>query len=60
MGAGLSGLAAAIQLKRVLKFPGEEIIVYEKDQEIGGTWQKNVYPGAGCDIPIALYSYSVR
>lgn len=57
MGAGFSGLAATIQLKRKLGFT--DSIVYEKSHDIGGTWNHNRYPGAACDIPLSLYSYSV-
>lgn len=27
-------------------------------QHVGGTWHLNTYPGAGCDIPTRLYSFS--
>jgi hypothetical protein len=29
-----------------------------KKQDVGGTWRENTYPGCGCDVPSALYSYS--
>ena len=32
--------------------------IYERDPELGGTWQVNDYPGAACDIPSHLYSIS--
>lgn len=55
VGAGLSGVAAAIMLKR----EGiENFVVLDKGDEIGGTWRDNRYPGVACDIPSALYSYS--
>ncbi|GAA6025490.1 hypothetical protein JCM10207_003379 [Rhodosporidiobolus poonsookiae] len=56
MGAGLSGMAAAIQLKRRLGL--EDVLVLEKDNDVGGTWSANRYPGAACDIPLTLYSFS--
>lgn len=52
-----SRTAATIQLKRKLGFT--DSIVYEKSGDIGGTWNHNRYPGAACDIPLSLYSYSV-
>ncbi|GAA5937635.1 flavin-containing monooxygenase [Sporobolomyces koalae] len=55
-GAGISGLTALIQLKRQLNV--SDIRVYEKGADLGGTWATNVYPGARCDIPVALYSFS--
>ncbi|GAA6036544.1 hypothetical protein JCM8097_003561 [Rhodosporidiobolus ruineniae] len=55
-GAGISGICALVQLKRLAGVT--DVAVYEKAGELGGTWQANRYPGASCDIPIALYSYS--
>ena len=55
IGTGFSGLAMAIALKKrgVTNF-----IILEKAVDVGGTWRENTYPGAECDIPSALYSYS--
>ncbi len=30
----------------------------EKAGRVGGTWRDNTYPGCGCDVPSALYSFS--
>ena len=55
IGTGFSGLAMAIKLKE----KGiQDFIILEKADDIGGTWRENTYPGAECDIPSALYSYS--
>lgn len=55
IGTGFAGLGLAIQLKR----QGiDSFTVFEKADEVGGTWRANTYPGAECDIPSALYSYS--
>lgn len=35
-----------------------DFIILEKAESLGGTWRENTYPGAECDIPSALYSYS--
>ena len=32
--------------------------VYEKGDDLGGTWRDNTYPGCACDIPSYLYSFS--
>ncbi|GAA5843386.1 hypothetical protein JCM9279_002085 [Rhodotorula babjevae] len=56
MGAGLSGMASAIQLKRKLGL--DDVLVYEKTSDVGGTWNVNRYPGAACDIPFTFYSFS--
>lgn len=55
VGAGISGIAAAIRLDQV-GYANYKII--EKASRVGGTWRENTYPGCGCDVPSALYSYS--
>ncbi|MFB7874777.1 flavin-containing monooxygenase [Nocardia sp. NPDC056064] len=55
MGAGFAGLGLAIQLQRQ---GHTDFVVAERGDEIGGTWRDNTYPGAGCDVPSQLYSYS--
>lgn len=54
IGAGISGLALAMQLKA----QGVPYRILEKNQNIGGTWLENVYPGCGVDTPSHLYSFS--
>ncbi|MEM6319540.1 MAG: NAD(P)/FAD-dependent oxidoreductase, partial [Bacteroidota bacterium] len=55
IGTGFSGLAMAIQLKE----KGiHDFVILEKAKEVGGTWRENTYPGAECDVPSALYSFS--
>jgi cation diffusion facilitator CzcD-associated flavoprotein CzcO len=55
VGAGFSGLAAGIQLKRA---GISDFVILEKADRVGGTWRENTYPGAACDVPSHLYSYS--
>lgn len=55
VGSGFSGLGMAIQLK---KSGVHDFVVLEKASDLGGTWRDNTYPGAGCDVPSHLYSYS--
>jgi 4-hydroxyacetophenone monooxygenase len=54
IGAGVSGLLAAIELQRA----GIAYTVLEKDDHAGGTWYENAYPGCGVDTPTHLYSLS--
>ncbi len=55
IGAGFAGLCAAIKLEE----DGErDFAVLEKGSDLGGTWRDNTYPGATCDVPSQLYSYS--
>src|ERR1700712_3342920 len=36
----------------------DDFVVIERGSEVGGTWRDNTYPGAACDVPSHLYSYS--
>jgi 4-hydroxyacetophenone monooxygenase len=54
IGAGFSGMGAAVELQRA----GIPFTIIEKNDEVGGTWWENDYPGARVDIPTILYSYS--
>lgn len=55
IGSGFAGLAMAIKLRE----SGEDdFVVLERGDEVGGTWRANTYPGAACDVPSRLYSYS--
>jgi cation diffusion facilitator CzcD-associated flavoprotein CzcO len=55
VGAGFSGIAAGIELKRA---GIDDFVILEKAERVGGTWRENTYPGAACDVPSHLYSYS--
>ncbi|TGN02888.1 flavin-containing monooxygenase [Leptospira dzoumogneensis] len=55
VGTGFGGLCAAIQLK---KNGFHNFVIYEKSNSVGGTWRENTYPGAACDVPSHLYSFS--
>ncbi|MER5675265.1 flavin-containing monooxygenase [Pseudonocardia alni] len=54
IGAGVSGMLAAIKLAEA----GIAHVVLEKNDDVGGGWYENTYPGAGVDTPSHLYSYS--
>ncbi len=55
IGAGFSGLSMAIALK---KAGYRKFQVFEKADDLGGTWRDNRYPGCACDVPSHLYSFS--
>jgi cyclohexanone monooxygenase len=55
IGSGFAGLGAAIKLRKQGR---DDFIVIERGSEVGGTWRDNTYPGAACDVPSHLYSYS--
>lgn len=55
MGTGFAGLGMAIQLRRA---GIEGFALLEKEEEVGGTWLVNSYPGCACDIQSHMYSFS--
>lgn len=55
IGAGFSGFGVAI---RLLKEGKRTFKIFEKADDVGGTWRENTYPGCACDIPSHLYSFS--
>lgn len=55
IGAGFAGLGTAIKLKEA---GVKNFIILERGEQPGGTWRDNQYPGAACDIPSNLYSFS--
>ena len=55
IGAGFAGLGMGYYLKRA---GIESFTIYEKARDVGGVWRDNVYPGAACDVPSHLYSFS--
>ena len=54
IGAGMSGIAAAHRLGQA----GVPFVIFEKNDDVGGTWFENTYPGCRVDVPNHLYSYS--
>ena len=55
IGGGFAGIGTAIRLKQKRI---DNIAVFERGTAVGGPWRDNTYPGAACDIPSRLYSYS--
>ncbi len=54
VGAGVSGMCLAIKLDQL----GIPYTIVEKNDDVGGTWLENRYPGCGVDTPNHFYSYS--
>jgi 4-hydroxyacetophenone monooxygenase len=50
----MSGLLAAHRLRQA----GVDVTILEKDDDVGGTWYENTYPGCRVDVPNHFYSYS--
>ncbi|WP_406265368.1 NAD(P)/FAD-dependent oxidoreductase [Nocardia sp. NBC_00881] len=55
IGSGFAGLGLAIRLAQQGR---DDYLVLERGSDVGGTWRDNTYPGAACDVPSHLYSYS--
>jgi cation diffusion facilitator CzcD-associated flavoprotein CzcO len=55
IGAGFSGLGAAIQLRRL---GIDDIVILDREDDLGGTWHVNRYPGIAVDIASVTYSFS--
>ncbi|KIW84309.1 hypothetical protein Z517_03559 [Fonsecaea pedrosoi CBS 271.37] len=56
IGAGYSGILTAIRFPQ--RVPDLELVIYEKNADIGGTWYENRYPGIACDVPSHVYQLS--
>lgn len=54
IGAGFAGLRALYTFREM----GHSVVVLERDDEIGGVWNFNRYPGARCDVESYDYSYA--
>jgi 4-hydroxyacetophenone monooxygenase len=54
VGAGMSGIVTAMRLRQA----GCSVRIFEKNDDVGGTWLENTYPGCRVDVPNHLYSYS--
>jgi cation diffusion facilitator CzcD-associated flavoprotein CzcO len=55
VGAGFSGIGMAIRMGQM---GTDDFVVLDRGNDLGGTWRDNSYPGAACDVPSNLYSYS--
>ncbi len=55
IGAGFAGVGLAA---RLLAVGVDDVVILEKEDDLGGTWYVNTYPGCQCDVPSLLYSLS--
>ncbi|QDW53924.1 alpha/beta hydrolase fold domain-containing protein [Burkholderia sp. KBS0801] len=55
IGAGFAGIGMAIALQRA---GIHDFVIVERSHDVGGVWRDNRYPGAACDVPSHLYSFS--
>ena len=55
VGSGFGGIGAVVRLKQA---GVTDLVVFERGDDVGGVWRDNTYPGAACDVPSHLYSFS--
>src|SRR5882757_5208636 len=55
IGAGFGGIGLGIKLSGAGLI---DFVILEKSGRVGGVWRENSYPGAACDVPSHLYSFS--
>lgn len=55
IGAGFGGIGVAIRLAQA---GFRNVRIFDRADGVGGVWRDNTYPGAACDVPSPLYSYS--
>ncbi|CAJ1585809.1 NAD(P)/FAD-dependent oxidoreductase [[Mycobacterium] wendilense] len=55
VGAGFGGIGAAIELRRL---GYDNFVILDREDDLGGTWHVNHYPGLAVDVPTTTYSYS--
>lgn len=55
IGAGFGGIGLGVRLRQA---GIDDFVILERTGDLGGTWSRNTYPGAACDVPSTLYSYS--
>ena len=55
VGAGFGGIGLGVRLRQA---GIDDFIIVERTADLGGTWSQNTYPGAACDVPSTLYSFS--
>lgn len=55
VGTGFGGMGAAIALQRM---GITDLLLLDRNDDLGGTWHVNTYPGLAVDIPSTTYSYS--
>jgi hypothetical protein len=54
IGAGITGIMNAYYIQKQMQ--NVEHIVYDKNDDLGGVWYENRYPGCACDVPSHAYT----
>ncbi|KIW22105.1 uncharacterized protein PV07_12521 [Cladophialophora immunda] len=56
IGAGVSGILMAYRIQKDCQ--NVEHVIYDMNEDLGGTWLVNRYPGCACDVPSHAYTYN--
>ncbi|MDF0530507.1 NAD(P)/FAD-dependent oxidoreductase [Tsukamurella sp. 8F] len=54
VGAGFGGIGAAIAFRQL---GYENLLILDREDDLGGTWHVNRYPGLTVDVPSTTFSY---
>ncbi|KIX92467.1 uncharacterized protein Z520_11787 [Fonsecaea multimorphosa CBS 102226] len=59
IGAGFSGLIFAHKIQHEEPELQEFVdhVIFEANDDVGGTWKVNTYPGVQCDVPAHIYAF---
>ncbi|KKK18803.1 hypothetical protein ARAM_002166 [Aspergillus rambellii] len=55
IGAGMCGVSLGSQFLRTSTLRADEFVIFDRNDDFGGVWRSNRYPGAACDIPSHAY-----
>jgi cation diffusion facilitator CzcD-associated flavoprotein CzcO len=58
IGAGVCGIIQGCEFLRSKTIPLEEFELLDRNEDYGGVWWRNTYPGAACDVPSHIYCIS--
>ncbi|KAL6246549.1 hypothetical protein RBB50_006787 [Rhinocladiella similis] len=58
VGGGLCGVSLAYQIISTNTLHHDEFRIFDRNEDFGGVWESNKYPGAACDI--ASHAYQMR
>ena len=48
IGSGISGIMTSVRFRQ--RVPNLDLCVYERNEDVGGTWLENRYPGCACGM----------
>ncbi len=61
IGAGISAMNLAYKIHHehdlIARGIVSELVMYEANEDLGGTWLVNTYPGVACDVPAHIYTF---